>query len=124
MSLRDISSPARAHATRNAWTALGVLQDGTGVCASFEAAYKLLSDAAGLRTVYVTGTAGGPHAWDKTYLDGGWKVVDPTWNQGSQNDDLFAITDQTATDTFQHRQDQDWMLDSMINSYATAESEH
>ncbi|MFJ3395337.1 transglutaminase domain-containing protein [Leifsonia aquatica] len=104
-------------ATRNAWTALGVLQDGTGVCASFAAAYKLLSDAAGLRTVYVTGTAGGPHAWDKTYLDGQWTVVDPTWNQGSQNDDLFAISDDVARTQFQHREDTDWMLDSMLTTY-------
>ncbi|MFK3672481.1 transglutaminase domain-containing protein [Leifsonia aquatica] len=106
-------------ATRNAWTALGVLQDGTGVCASFADAYKLLSDAAGLRSVVVTGTAGGPHAWNKTYLDGHWAVIDPTWNQGSQSDDLFAITDQVATTDYQHREGKDWMLDTLIPGYAT-----
>jgi hypothetical protein len=104
--------------SRNAFTALGVLQDKTGVCASFAAAYKLLADKAGLRTVVVTGTAGGPHAWNKVYLNDSWKVVDPTWNQGLQSDDLFGISDATALSDFQHREDKDWMLDSMIPTFA------
>lgn len=115
--LADPTVPDQA-SSRNAWTAVGVLQDKTGVCASFAAAYKLLSDKAGIRSVVVTGTAGGPHAWNKTYLDGGWKVVDPTWNQGGQNDDLFAISDAVALNDFQHREDKDWMLDSMVPTYA------
>jgi len=67
----------------HSWDAEGVLIDGTGVCSSYAAAFKLLADAAGLASVTVTGTVdavAGGHEWVKARIDGQWWVIDPTWN--------------------------------------------
>ena len=104
---------------RNAWTAYGILIDGTAVCAGYAKAYKMLSDAAGLKTVYVTGVAGGGgHAWNKTFMDGKWQVVDPTWNDTTPANQLFGITDEAALTDWNHTLGESWTVGPLIAQYA------
>lgn len=104
----------------NAWSATGVLIDKKGVCASYAQAFKALADAAGLESVYVTGVAvrsGEGHAWNKVKVDGAWRVVDPTWNDGSGNAYLLQTDAEAAGD---RTADAGWMLDSRIADYAAS----
>ena len=101
-------------------TAAGVLLNGKGLCASYAAAFKALADAGGLRAIVVTGKADGEgHAWNKVFMDGKWKVVDPTWNDGYAESGgsvtrYFGLRDGSDN----HAQDKDWMTDSFISYYA------
>lgn len=104
-----------------AWDASGILLDATGVCASYAAAYKLLSDAAGIETVYLSGAAYSVgHAWNKTFMDGRWQVVDPTWNDSeSAPNALFGITDEVAESEFGHTFGPGgWMIPTLAEQYA------
>lgn len=104
-----------------AWDSSGILLDETGVCASYAAAYKLLSDAAGIETVYVSGAAYSVgHAWNKTFMEGRWQVVDPTWNDSdSAPNALFGITDEAAETEFGHTfGPSGWMIPTLAAQYA------
>jgi|GEM_PF-1575561 len=103
----------------HAWVATGVLLDGRGVCASYAQAFKALADAAGLTSVYVTGTAtvsGEGHAWNKVQVDGAWRVVDPTWNDSPVADQYLLQTDEQAA--ADRTEDAEWILDSRIGEFA------
>ena len=66
----------------DSFTAYGALLNGKCVCSGYAAAFKLLSDAAGLESIVVTGILDGglAHAWNKVKLDGDWQIVDATNN--------------------------------------------
>lgn len=103
----------------NAWTATGVLLDKKGVCASYAKAFLALADAAGLESVYVTGTAdasGERHAWSKVRVDGVWRVVDVTWNDSAAPDQYLLLTD--AQTDGSRTQDAAWIVDSRAGDYA------
>ncbi len=87
------------------YTALGALKNKYAVCAGYAKAFKLLCELAGLECDYVSGTAGGPHAWNQVKVDGKWYNVDVTWgdpvSKGKAFDDhslnnygYFLISDQ------------------------------
>lgn len=68
----------------------GILLKGYGVCESYAMAMTRLLDAAGIRNVYVTGWAGGGHAWNYVQMPNGkWYMLDTTWNDGSSSDAYF-----------------------------------
>ncbi len=103
----------------NAWNAAGILLYGRGVCVSYAAAFKVLADQAGLPAVYVTGVAteaGEGHAWVKAQLDGEWRVIDPTWDDGDDPSAYFGLADKDG----EHAQDSDWMMDPFIQVYTAA----
>lgn len=66
----------------DSFTAYGALINGKCVCSGYAAAFKLLSDSAGLESIVVTGILDGglAHAWNKVKLDGDWQIVDATNN--------------------------------------------
>jgi hypothetical protein len=104
---------------------VGLLLDHTGVCESYAKAYELLSDQAGIDSVVVFGNAPTPHAWNKTYMNGKWQVVDTTWDDDPNpppHTELFGITDAQAQQQWEHVEDTDgtdpWMIGSMIATYA------
>jgi transglutaminase/protease-like cytokinesis protein 3 len=98
-----------------AWNAIGALQKGTGVCASFAAGFKLLADLAGLDAVEVTGpTPYGRHAWNKAKIDGKWRIIDSTWNTGTHSLQYFGLTD---AEGWEYTQDKYWMVDAYIHDY-------
>ena len=100
--------------------ATGVLLHGTGVCASYAAAYKALADKAGLPCVFVTGTIKSQrqaHAWNKVRLDGRWLIVDSAWNDASGSQTrYFGLTDSSAR--ADREQDPDFIMDAYIAQYA------
>ena len=59
---------------------LGAARVGRGVCETYAKTYQLLCQYAGIPTLFVTGYAGEPHAWNLIYLDGEWVGVDVTWD--------------------------------------------
>lgn len=86
----------------DSFTAYGILVDGVGVCASYSAAFKLLSDAAGLDGIVVTGYLEGsvPHAWNKVKIEDDWYIVDATNNDNELIDNaLLNLSDSAAYGT-------------------------
>lgn len=108
----------------DSFTAYGALMNGKCVCAGYAAAFKLLSDAAGLEAIVVTGVLDGSlsHAWNKVNIDGEWHIVDVTNND---NEYIFnALLNLPAK--VGNRvlvEDKDFMLDKLISEY-TGESEN
>ena len=62
------------------YTAEGALLKGTAVCSGYARAYALLMERAGIPCEYVSGYAGGGHAWNVVQIDGEWYHVDTTWD--------------------------------------------
>jgi len=82
--------------------AYGPLIQGTGVCEGYAEAARLLFDAVGIESVFVSGTVDDniPHAWNIVNIGGNWYQLDITWDDpitSSGNDvrtyDYFNITD-------------------------------
>ncbi len=105
-----------------AWEPRGVLLDGKGVCASYSSAFVLLARAAGLDAVVVSGSvvSGGAHAWNKVKIDGAWRAIDVTWNDGNPpDDDYFLIKDEAFVGDAKRIEDDSWIVDSMRPAFAT-----
>lgn len=62
------------------YTAYGALVNGKAVCAGYAKAYQLILRQFGIPCEYISGDAGGPHAWCAVTLDGEKYLVDPTWD--------------------------------------------
>ena len=80
-----------------AHSAYGTFYDGKVVCEGYAKAFKILCDKMGLVCVLGSGTvhkfsSDGAHMWNYVLLDGGWYMVDATWDDGStlSNRYLFA----------------------------------
>lgn len=58
--------------------AAGALVYGEAVCDGIAKAYKLLCDEAGIPCAVVTGSSGGPHAWNVARIAGHWAHMDVT----------------------------------------------
>lgn len=102
-----------------AWNGLGTAVYVKGVCASYADAFKAISDSAGLKTITVTGTVtatGTQHAWNKSFIDGKWQVIDVTWNDSNDGTytKYFGITDAAAARV----EDETFMVDRFITDYA------
>lgn len=104
----------------DSFTAYGILMNGTGVCAGYSAAFKLLADAAGIDSIVVTGYLDGslPHAWNKVQIDGEWYIVDSTNNDNDliQNA-LFNLSDTAAYGTLV--EDERFAMDENLYDYAS-----
>jgi len=105
----------------HAWTAKGILVDGIGVCASYAYAFNALANAAGVRTIVVTGDVqdGGAHAWNKVRIGTNWRSVDPTWNDSPGGNRFLMITDKDFTGSATRSETKEWMIDLDIKKYAT-----
>lgn len=53
------------------------------ICSGYSKGYGYLAQRAGVRSAYIVGTAGGAHAWNYIYADGGWYMTDTTWGNGN-----------------------------------------
>lgn len=58
----------------------GVLIHKEGTCNSYTIAFYMMAVSAGLDCRYVTGMAGGYHAWNQVKVDGTWYYIDCTWD--------------------------------------------
>ena len=63
-----------------AFSAYGMLIDGTAVCEGYSRAMQLLSSYAGLQCMLLSGQSGGVnHMWNVIKIDGNWYHLDTTW---------------------------------------------
>ena len=76
----DYDNYLRHTVPAESYTADGALLEGTAVCAGYARAYQLLMQEAGIPCEYVSGYAGGGHAWNVVEIDGAWYHVDTTWD--------------------------------------------
>lgn len=71
-----------------------------GSCGDYAMAFKYLMDKMGINCMVATGwTDGGePHAWNEVLIDGAWKIVDVTWNDGiGTNINPWLLADYTES---------------------------
>ena len=86
--------------------AYGTLAEGNGVCQSYSEATRMLCEAAGIPCYYIPGDGigsdgtTGAHSWNCVELDGGWYLMDVTWDDPTTTDgsdvkryDYFLISD-------------------------------
>lgn len=64
----------------DSYTVVGALKNKYAVCAGYAKAFKLMCELSGLECTYITGFAGGYHAWNQVKVDGKWYNVDVTWD--------------------------------------------
>jgi len=71
---------------RDSFTPYGIIVNKVGVCASYASSFKLLADAAGLKSIVVTGYLNGylPHAWNRVYIEDEWFTLDVTNNDNPE----------------------------------------
>ena len=76
----------------------GIFFKGTTVCEGYANVFQLLATKSGLSSVVVTGdvtrTNGAKvgHAWNQVKVNGTWKTVDTTWNDGGDSGDPAVET--------------------------------
>ena len=69
----------------------GIFFKGTTVCEGYANTFQLLATKAGVASVVITGKvtfsdgSGGGHAWNQAKINGTWKTVDVTWNDGGDS---------------------------------------
>ncbi len=86
------------------YSAYGCLVNGKTVCAGFAKAFQMILNELDYECSYITGDAGGPHAWNCVYLDGEGYYIDVTWdNRDFENEIPFysytLINDETLKTT-------------------------
>ena len=76
----------------------GIFFKGTTVCEGYANVFQLLATKSGLSSVVVTGVvtrtngAKSGHAWNQVKVNGTWKTVDTTWNDGGDSGDPAVET--------------------------------
>ncbi len=92
-------------------SAYSCIVEGETVCAGYAKAFKLVLDRLGINNIYVTGDAGGPHAWSCAELDGEAYLFDLTWDDPIEGPSLyighsyFGLTDMQIS--FTHKADEE-----------------
>lgn len=99
-------------------SAYGAIVAGKAVCAGYARAYKVLLDAVGIQSYYLTGTSADPnsgksvnHSWNAVKLDGSWYYSDVTW------DDQGATTYYAQFNVTKARISEDHTFDTEIVPY-------
>lgn len=87
---------------------VGALLHGTCVCDGYADTFMLLGTMCGLDvTIQIGGVPSGEellvemgnHAWNMVRVDGEWRMVDVTWDDGSGSYDYFNLSRSQAPDT-------------------------
>ncbi|MGN0968862.1 MAG: leucine-rich repeat protein [Oscillospiraceae bacterium] len=93
-------------------SAAHAILNGTAICEGYSNAFLLLCELSDIDCLFVSGTAGGGHAWNKVRVDGVWYNVDVTWDDPTGGADTlrydyFLISD--AALSKDHTWDRDWL---------------
>ena len=73
----------------------GALARGLSICDSYQLAYAMLLNRAGIENDRVEAlVSGGGHTWNLVKLDGNWYHIDPTWDDGTDRHLYFGVTDE------------------------------
>ncbi|MDE6035864.1 MAG: hypothetical protein K2G36_08155 [Ruminococcus sp.] len=67
------------------YTAYGALHDGTAVCQGISMLFYRMLKESGISCRMITGSAGGPHAWNIAGIDGVYYLFDPTFDVNFSN---------------------------------------
>ena len=108
----------------DSFTAYGVLINKVGVCASYSAAFKLLSDQAGLESIVVTGYLDGSlaHAWNRVKVEGEWRTIDVTNNDNEELPNaLLNLSDNAAKRVL--IEDETYAMDGALPLYTSSDDE-
>lgn len=102
----------------DSFSAYGALIKGKCVCMGYAAAFKLLSEEAGLETIIVTGFLDGniSHAWNKVKIDNEWQIVDVTNNDNKYFVNALLNLPSSAGERVLI-EDKAYMMDKMISDY-------
>ncbi|MDE6844805.1 MAG: transglutaminase domain-containing protein [Lachnospiraceae bacterium] len=102
----------------DSFTAYGALINGKCVCSGYAAAFKLLSETAGLESIVVTGILDGglSHAWNKIKLDDEWQIVDVTNNDTDYISNALLNLPNFAGERILV-EDKGFMMDNRIDDY-------
>lgn len=63
-------------------SAYSALVNGASVCAGYSKAFQYIMQQLGIPCYYITGEAGGAHAWNEVYINGEFQNVDVSWDDG------------------------------------------
>ena len=63
-----------------------------GICQNYAELFQAMCLRAGIPCEFISGFAGGPHAWNRVYLDGKWYHVDCTWDDPISNKPILQHT--------------------------------
>ncbi|MFF1540053.1 DUF2510 domain-containing protein [Microbacterium sp. NPDC058269] len=100
--------------------ARGGLIDGSVICGGYTDTFNLLIRKAGLDSVYVSGRVeAGLHAWNHVKVDGEWKAVDTTWNDGGDPTEYLMINESEFTGTATRETRDGWAPAQFQHLYAT-----
>ena len=61
------------------------------VCGGYSFNFECMCLLCGIRVRYVSGNAGGDHAWSRVLLDGIWYYIDVTWDDCLSNKEYFLV---------------------------------
>ncbi len=98
---------------RWAYNVIGVFSKKGAVCEGYAKALQLLLNFSGIENIYVSGYAGGRHAWNMIKLDDGkWYWCDTTWNDDPSAPDgitydYFCVGDAEFTNHTPRTPDED-----------------
>ena len=80
-------------------SAYGCLVNNKCVCAGYAKGFQMIMQVLGIPCSYISGEAGGPHAWNSVKLDNEFYYIDVTWDdygfddyQKAVNYDYYCIT--------------------------------
>lgn len=102
----------------DSFTAYGILINKKGVCASYSAAFQLLAQEAGVKSIVITGNLNGtmPHAWNRVNIDGEWYTLDVTNNDNEFfSNGLFNLSDRVSRDILV--EDDLYIMNSKLSDY-------
>lgn len=103
--------------------ARGGLIDKLVICGGYADTFNLLARKAGLESVYVSGVvaeSGSGHAWNHVKVDGGWKAIDTTWNDGGDETEYLLINESDFTGVAERTtRDSGWIVPQYQHLYAT-----
>ena len=79
-----------------AHSAYGTFYNGKVVCEGYAKAFKILCNRIGLNCALGSGTvhkpsSDGAHMWNYVFLNGGWYMVDATWDDGTTLSDRYLF---------------------------------
>ncbi len=95
------------------FSAYGCLVNGKTVCAGYAKAFQLIMDRLGYDCLYITGDAGGPHAWNCVFIEDEGYFIDVTWDDPDHDInepkyDYYCITERELEKT--HELDEDFKM--------------
>lgn len=79
-ALHDALVSSSRYDAEGACNIADILHRGSGSCEAYSAMLCVMLEMAGIPARFVTGSAGGPHAWNLALIDGDWYHIDATWD--------------------------------------------